>query len=372
MLSYWEKTTAFQKADIIIIGAGFTGLSLALEYKSRHNNHRVLVLERGAIPSGASTKNAGFACFGSISEVVEDLNNTPFEAVYSLIESRFKGIEHWKKMFGNIDFQLSGGVELFRDQESAIHENCLNQLESINEFMYSITGLKETYTSCLDYKKFNGIRQSVSNEMEGVLHSGKLYYALLSKVLNEGIQVLNGVDVLQIIESEKHIEAHTNHGIVSSEFMIVANNSGAAKLLPELDVFPARGQIIMTDEIPSLPFQGSFHLNCGYYYFRNVGNRVLLGGGRHLDVLGERTFSQETTSKMTAHLEDILRTYILPNQPFNIAESWAGTMAFGDKNEKEPLLGALSDRLYYAVRFGGMGVALAPIKAIELIKTHFS
>jgi hypothetical protein len=38
-----------------------------------------------------------------------------------------------------------------------------------------------------------------------------------------------------------------------------------------------------------------FHLEKGYYYFRNINDRILLGGGRNLDFEGETTTSHDTT-----------------------------------------------------------------------------
>ena len=72
-LSFWEKRSYFNGVDIAIIGAGIVGMTTALNLKKRKPNLKILVLERGYLPSGASTKNAGFACFGSPSELKSDL-----------------------------------------------------------------------------------------------------------------------------------------------------------------------------------------------------------------------------------------------------------------------------------------------------------
>ncbi|MEO1217195.1 MAG: FAD-binding oxidoreductase, partial [Bacteroidota bacterium] len=72
-ISFWEATS-LMKYDYIIVGGGIVGLSTAAELLERNSDLRVLVLERGLFPSGASTKNAGFACFGSVSELWQDLN----------------------------------------------------------------------------------------------------------------------------------------------------------------------------------------------------------------------------------------------------------------------------------------------------------
>jgi glycine/D-amino acid oxidase-like deaminating enzyme len=63
MLSLWEKQS-FLEYDVIVVGAGITGLSTAVSIKEKNPKISVLVVERGILPTGASTKNAGFACFG--------------------------------------------------------------------------------------------------------------------------------------------------------------------------------------------------------------------------------------------------------------------------------------------------------------------
>ena len=71
--SYWERTAFIDQADVIVIGSGIVGLSAALHLKRQQPNLNVTVLERGFLPTGASTKNAGFACFGSLSEQISFL-----------------------------------------------------------------------------------------------------------------------------------------------------------------------------------------------------------------------------------------------------------------------------------------------------------
>ena len=58
-LSYWEKDTYFSNIDILIIGSGIVGLTAALELKSANPSQKIIVIERGFLPCGASSKNAG-------------------------------------------------------------------------------------------------------------------------------------------------------------------------------------------------------------------------------------------------------------------------------------------------------------------------
>ncbi|RXG17999.1 FAD dependent oxidoreductase [Leeuwenhoekiella aestuarii] len=73
-LSYWEYKSWFSNVDFTIVGSGITGLNCALRLRALHPSAKILIVERGNLPQGASTKNAGFACFGSLSELIADLN----------------------------------------------------------------------------------------------------------------------------------------------------------------------------------------------------------------------------------------------------------------------------------------------------------
>ena len=67
-ISFWERNW-LTDYDFVVIGGGIVGSFTALKIASENKNARVALIERGILPLGASTKNAGFACFGSISEI---------------------------------------------------------------------------------------------------------------------------------------------------------------------------------------------------------------------------------------------------------------------------------------------------------------
>jgi succinate dehydrogenase/fumarate reductase flavoprotein subunit len=89
--SYWERTTFIDNADVIIIGSGLVGLSAALHLKKQQSALKVLVLERGFLPTGASTKNAGFACFGTVSEQMAALTRSSDDEVLRMVDYKWRG-----------------------------------------------------------------------------------------------------------------------------------------------------------------------------------------------------------------------------------------------------------------------------------------
>src|SRR6201996_1775170 len=88
-LSVWEKESFYAPADIIIAGSGLVGMWSAYYLKKKTPSLRVTILERGLIPTGASTRNAGFACFGTLGEIMAGVKETVEEQMMELTELRF-------------------------------------------------------------------------------------------------------------------------------------------------------------------------------------------------------------------------------------------------------------------------------------------
>ena len=110
-LSYWEIKNWLSNIDYTIVGSGIVGLNCALQLKQRFPNSKILILEKGILPQGASTKNAGFACFGSLSEIIDDLKQHSEDEVLDLIRQRISGLQLLRKTLGDeaIGYQNLGG-----------------------------------------------------------------------------------------------------------------------------------------------------------------------------------------------------------------------------------------------------------------------
>ena len=121
---------------------------------------------------------------------------------------------------------------------------------------------------------------------------------------------------------------------------------------------------LITKPINNLHIKGAFHLDRGYYYFRNIDNRILFGGGRNLDFQTEETTEFSQTQLIQNKLEELLKTTILPDTPFEIEHRWSGIMGVG--NQKKAIVKQLSNNVFCGVRLGGMGVAIGSIVGKEL------
>ena len=356
-LSYWEKTTYFEGFDAVIIGAGIVGLSTAIAIKKRQPNWRILILEKGYLPSGASTKNAGFACFGSPSELFDDLKNNSENQVWDTFNLRYEGLKTLFQLIDpeKIDYLPCGSYDLIKLNEEEINPDFINYLNSESK---KITNKDNTFLIENNPGKkfgFNGIKCAYFNSLEGSLHTGKLIEQLHQKAIQLGITILFGIECQGYESSELGLLLALNIGEMKADRLIICSNGFASQLIDE-DVVPARAQVLITKPISNLQLDSTFHMDKGYYYFRTINNRILLGGGRNTDITGETTTAIETTENIQAVLKTLLKEVILTNQSFEIDYAWSGIMGIGAS--KEPIIKKISPNVYAGVRMGGMGVAI--------------
>lgn len=368
-LSIWERESLLNNADVVVIGSGIVGLNAALALKEREPNLGVYVIERGTLPNGASTKNAGFACFGSVTELLDDLEQHSEAEVFGLVQMRYRGLQRLRQRLGDavMDYAGHGNYELFLDAEEAEYERCMDRLDYLNRQMEAAIGEKSVFSRCDERIKgfgFGGVRHLVWNRAEGQIDTGKTMRALIEKAQGAGIRILNGLTVTQVEDLGESVLLHTQEGWNwRVGRVLVATNGFARRLMPELAVTPARNQVLITQPIDNLRFKGCFHYNKGYVYFRNVGNRILLGGGRHLDLQNEETDAFGLTELIQNYQLDMLERHISPQQAVAVDYRWSGILGVGD--QKKPILQQLSPRVTVAVRMGGMGVAIGSLVGEE-------
>jgi glycine/D-amino acid oxidase-like deaminating enzyme len=359
-LSYWEKKNFF-KADVIIVGGGIVGLNAAITIKNIQPKANVIVLERGFLPSGASTKNAGFACFGSISELIEQEKLAGTDGLHQLISRRWKGLLKLRNLVGdeNIDYQNHGGYELFKPEQQNLATECVAKLSHFNQLIADIVLKKDVFQEANDKISsfgFKDIDILIENQLEAQIDPGIMMKALTSMCFALGIHILSSCWVKELVNEEDGVCLQSDQGLFRSKKVLLTNNAFINELMPHLAVLPGRGQVVVTAPIKNLKIKGTFHYDKGYYYFRNIDGRILLGGGRNLNFDAEQTTEFGSTEVVQKALNKLLRTVIIPDNDFEIEYSWSGIMAFGP--QLEPIIEEVKPNIFAAVRCNGMGIAI--------------
>lgn len=365
-LSVWEKESFYASKDIIIVGAGLMGLWTAWELLQQNPSLRIVILERNSTPLGASTRNAGFACFGSPTELISDMETMGINEMLKVVEMRYKGIEKIKQHFPDevLEFEHCGGYECI-NKNSRFWPALDDRISQLNKLLKDITGQRSIFKyagnklSDLGLQHFDTL---IENSTEAALHSGKLVQALTQELLTKGVTILSGFPVKEWHKDGNgfEVKSETNQSIKGTK-LIFCTNAFSNTLLDTTTIQPGRGQIILTTPIPNLPMKGTFHFDEGYYYWRHLGNRILLGGGRNTDFEGENTTDLNGSDIIRNTLIAFLQKHISPTLQYKIEHSWSGIMGFTE--DKRPFTGYVKDGAYLAIACNGMGVALTPVIA---------
>ncbi|MDT0676361.1 NAD(P)/FAD-dependent oxidoreductase [Autumnicola musiva] len=363
--SYWETKTWFSNIDYTIIGGGITGLNCAWYLKQKYPKAKIVVLEQGLLPNGSSTKSGGFACFGSLSEILEDLKSNREEEVVELTKQRVNGLKLLRENLGDkaIGFKSYGGFELFPEEDGEFFDYCLNKMDGVNRILKPI--FREQAFS-LEKNRFgfrNVQHELVYNCLEAQLDMSKMMATLLQKVQISGVKILNNVTVKEYSEEADSVEIRTEEFSFKTNKLFIATN-GLASKLGITAVKPAREQVLITKPIGNLKIKGIFQIDKGFYYFRNIDDRILIGGGRNLDFKTEETTEFTETELIQNKLNEKLKTIVLPKTEFEIDQRWSGIVGMGES--KKPVVKQISNNVYCGVRLDGMGIATGSLTGKEL------
>ena len=351
-LSWWEYEHFLKDTDHTIIGCGIVGLSTAIELKSADPKCKELVIDKKRSPLGASTKNAGFACFGSISEILDDYNSFGKDICDRLIRMRWEGLSILKSRIPtkNMMYESKPGAEIFANDEE--NEFYKNKVTWVNKLVSPIVGLEDCF-----YANEGRFGFQIVNKLEGCLNPQKMVRELELMARKQGVNFLSGIEVVGIDFENKHLK--TNSGKIDYNNLAVCTNGFSRSLLPSEDIKPARNQVLITNKIPDFQLDNCYHMHKGYVYFRAYDGRLLIGGGRHLDKEGETTEELETNEFIISYLNDLIRNSILPGVTYEIEHSWSGILGVG--GSKLPIVKKIDKNVTIAVRMGGMGVAVGSL-----------
>src|SRR3990170_2873807 len=257
--SIWEYEAYHTTWDVCIIGNGINGVSAGISILERNPDIKILIVDRWFIPLGASTRNAGFSCFGSPSEIIDDISKMGEDAAVSLIEKRWAGLNKLKDRLqdSKTDYETNGGYELFHEDN---FEKITSSIPYLNQLVQSATGLQNVFEFVNVPTGIKGFAKAIFNRYEGQLHPGHMMQHLTQKFIAAGGKIWTGLKVDNIEESSDHVALQSRVSLpVVAKKVIVSTNAFAAYLLPQLDVHAARNHVMVTEPIENLPWKGCFH-----------------------------------------------------------------------------------------------------------------
>lgn len=358
--SFWQDDYYFPTYDVVIVGGGFTGLVAGIELLLRKPKMKIGIFEAQSHGTLASSRNAGFMCFGSPTELLADIEKHGESAVTNLLQQKLIGYHTLlKHLSGNKGiYKKSLGYEIFDREHHQQDLDLINsQLPKLNKIVQDGINISDYYDAESAFRLNPGFA-SIKFKLEGQIHPTAAVAALSRKFTNLGGILHTGTAISHWTnQSTGFVLQSTVSREVRCKHLVVANNAFASQLVPGFSVQPQRAQVLITSPLKKLVFKGNFHMDKGYVYFRNVGNRLLLGGLRNTDFESEQTDQLGLNLKIQTNL-DALLSRLLPEETFDVTHRWSGIMGF--RSSQVPGLQMHQSGAIIAAGMNGMGTLLGP------------
>jgi glycine/D-amino acid oxidase-like deaminating enzyme len=346
--------------DVAIVGAGYTGLSAARQLA--RTGASVLVLERGGIGDGASSRNAGQVLTGLKLEPASLIAKYGEAHARQLFDLSRDAISALERVVADeaIDCELERTGHLQAAAKPS-HFHALEQEQALlgRVFDHSVTLIGERDQAAeLGARGYHGL---LVDEESRAINPAKYVHGLAAAAARAGAVIAEHAAVERISRNGQTWRIDTAHRQIHARDVLVATNGYTDKAAPALQrrLIPIGSYIIATEPLPAvltarlLPkrrmvFDSKYFL----HYFRLTADNRLLFGGR-------AEFSGPTLQSAN-RAELILRRELssifpeLAGTPIEYA--WSGHVAF--TRDQMPHAGRM-DGLFYAGGYCGHGIAMA-------------
>lgn len=341
--------------DVAILGAGYVGLSAAIELAEA--GYSVAVLEAERIGWGASGRNGGQVIFGfgcGESKLVSLLGG---EDAKRLFDWSVEGVDliHARRERFAIDCDWRAGHAHVAIRPRHVRELAAWRDELAQDYAYPLEWWdRERLRAQLDSPRYLG---GVIDPRSGHLHPLKYALGLGAAALSLGVRIFERSPVLSISEGERP-ELRTARGRVRSRAAILAGNALVKGVAPALDrrIMPVGTYIAATPPLGAERARALIRndmavadTNWALDYFRlSADHRLLFGGRASYSNLEPPNLRWVMTRRMRAvfpQLADVGFDYL-----------WGGTIDISFN--RAPDWGRLGrGNVYYAQGFSGHGLA---------------
>jgi gamma-glutamylputrescine oxidase len=331
-----------EKADIVVIGGGITGVSLLYWLKKRRL--RAVLLERSHLASGASGRNAGFVLAG-----VADNYATAVQTY-----GRQRAREIWAFTLENHDAVASA-----LKNEDVGHNRCGSIVLAADDAeRVQLEQSAELLTDDGFQAHFDGT--ALYSPRDGEVNPTALVSAL-ARVAPAG-SIFEHVNVTGIAPANNRVYVHVEDETCEAGVVILATNAWTSALAPALKITPRRAQMLATAPVDHVVAEKPTYSHYGYRYWRQLTSGVLLiGGWRDTSMETEETFDEKPTAAIQERIEKFARGELGADTP--VTHRWAGTMGFTE--DGLPVVGAVEGmpRVYVCGGYNGHGMGFAFLSA---------
>src|SRR5437773_519600 len=333
-----------EKADVLVIGGGITGTSLAWHLARRRID--AVLVERRHVAWGASGRNAGFLLAGIASSYAKAVQTY----------GREKAREVWELTNENHERM----IEAVRGHEFGYRRLGTAILPDSDEERALLIESEQLLTEDGFAARWDGTR--LINPRDGEVDPAALV-AALARQARVGV-IREGVEVTGLVPRRQAVTVMAGDVACEAGVVILATNAYTSQLVPGVKIQPTRAQMLATapesTRITDLPVYSHY----GYRYWRQLASgEVLVGGWRDTSLETEKTDDAEPTEEIQERPEDAARKL---GAKAEITHRWAGTMGFTESGL--PLAGSIDGmpNVYICAGFTGHGMGFAFMTAKQV------
>jgi len=354
------------KADIVIVGGGFTGLSSAFHLSSMFPDKKIVLLEGACCGYGASGRNGGF-CDAGFSGLLGWVDEAGPEAGRKAFDASLYGIEQIKRFVSEhgvrCDFEENGMFE------AAVNEEQAKQLEH-HRARYAAMGLNATLVQGKELEAEVRSPRYIAGlkfPYGGIVNPAKLARGIKPVIERAGVEVFERTLVLRVTPGKVH-RIETEMGEISAPVLVLGLNGYAPKLGFFRDrVLPLCSYVIATEPLSKEQWhsigwqhrQGIADMRVLFDYQRPTADGRIVIGGSDAPYFADDALSSGNYKPALEALTESLFTTFPQLEGLHIDHAWGGTMGF--TMDFTPSVGVLGEHknIYYGMAYNGEGVAFS-------------
>lgn len=346
-----------QKAGVVVVGSGYSGLSAAAELA--RNGTDVVVLDAEALGAGASTRSGGMVSSGQKMVMTDAVRGKARERVSELLTDSVASFEHIENLIAQE--KLDAGYQKCGRFFAAYVPKHFDRLRRQGELLHEMTGVTVHTIARSEQHRITGTdfyHGGIVVDEYGGLHPGLYARSLRDLARRCGARLFSHAPVRGIERGTEGFVVRTGRGDIRAREVVVATNGYTGKATPKLRrrIVPVYSYQIATEPLPKELLQ---EINPGrrmisdsqreLYYTRPSpdGTRVLFGSRPSFIEMDERA----AAANLAAKLQEVWPKLA----PFRITHSWRGKVAM--TFDKVAHMGQ-DDGVHYAIGCNGNGVAL--------------
>ncbi len=373
--SYWldrTPTIGEKNYDVVIVGAGISGLSTAYWLNKEDPALKIAIIEKSRIAYGASGRNAGFITCGSVEHFNRMINKHGLEQATQIWKFAEENLKLLKE-----EIIEGGGTELEFEQNGAYslaaQPNEFEELKSVAATMNKLKIPAEIFTADEIRERVGpqGFVGGIKYVDDASVNPVKLVNKIRSRVKAD---IFEGVEAFRIEENSAGTRVlKTDAGDFEAPMILLNLNGFSANLHPWFKdkIFATRAQCLMFEPVKRFmdgPCYANFYLD----YFRQLPTgQLLIGGFRQIEKETEVGYSEHITEPIQNALHQFVVTHLPQYKDARVTHRWGGIMGFA--KDGEPMIGSIPDdpQVFFAGGYTGHGLGLAFHTGKQLVNLIF-